>query len=176
MKTLYSLLLLLSLAGSGLLLPQRARAQESGRPQFLPEYTNCFPKPLGARPAGSNSGVTRLQGISSTYGNAVTPQGTLKVLVIFAGFTNDIDPRAPFYLDPNGDNPWPQKDATHPVAGTTFPKNINKDFYDDPLSFPAPGTPPTASDHSLSNLYYQMSQHSPHPFKCRRCFFPSALT
>lgn len=107
--------------------------------------------------------------MSSINGSAVTPKGTLKVLVIFAGLTNDIDAAAPFY-NPDSDNPWPQTDATHPVPGTTFPKNMNNDFYDDPNSFL-----PTATDHSLSNLFYQMSQHSANPFKMQAVFFPKRI-
>ena len=161
MKTVYSFFLTLVLLLPGLLLPRGVRAQE-GSFQALPEFTNCFPKPSKARPASNGSSLVtaRPQSVSSTNGSAVTPKGTLKVLVIFAGLTNDIDAAAPFYADPLGTNSWPQTDATHPVPGTTFPKNMNNDFYDDPNSFL-----PTATDHSLSNLFYQMSQHSASPFK-----------
>ena len=168
MKSFYSFVLLFSLLCSGLLLPSRAVAQGESSPQVLPEFTNCFPQ--ASMSGYGKASAARPQSISSTYGKALTPQGTLKVLVIFAGFENDIDPQAPFYDEnPGIYNSWPNDDGIH-APGTTFPKSINADFYDNPASFSA-----TATDYSLSNLYYQMSQHSPNPFKMQAVFFPKRI-
>lgn len=171
MKKRHSPLLVFFLLTTALLSPHCGWAQENSL-RALPEYTNCFPTFLNARTAGNSSSLVTAnpQSVSSTNGYAVTPRGTLKVLVIFAGLTNDINVNAPFYDDLGGDNPWPQTDATHPVPGTTFPKSMNSDFYDNPNSF-LPG----ATDHSLSNLFYQMSQHSANPFKMQAVFFPKRI-
>ena len=113
--------------------------------------------------------MTRPLSGSSNYGGAVTPQGVLKVLIVFAGFTNDVDVAAPDYYDINGRNPWPQEDGTH-APGLSFPKNVTADFYTSLASFQN-----NAVDRTLSNFYYQMSRHSANPFKMQAIFFPKRI-
>ena len=156
----------------GLLRPTDTWAQENTDFVPGPQYTNCFPSGSRVRPATTaqqpNSASTVYY---SPYGKDVTPQGTLKILVIFAGFTNDVNIGSPNYSqNTNNDNPWPQIDATHSVPGTTFPKNPGSSFYTNPASFQA-----TAHDGTLSNFYFQMSQHSPNPFKMQAVFFPKRI-
>lgn len=159
MKNVYPFFLTLVLLLPGLMLPGGARAQEPGPLFSRPEFTNCFPN-RSQRPSGNSQLAAQPQSGYSNYGGAVTPQGVLKVLVIFAGFTNDLDPAAPnFNTNTNPNNPWPQYDGVHPV-GQSFPRNVTADFYTSLSSFQN-----NAVDHTLSNLYYQMSRHSANPFK-----------
>lgn len=170
MKTVYFFCLTLALFLPGLLLSRGARAQEPGPLFSRPEFTNCFPT-RPQRPGGNSQPAARPQSGFSNYGGAVTPQGVLKVLVVFAGFTNDVNPAAPNYAqNQNNDNPWPQTDATHPIPGTSFPRNVTADFYTSLASFQN-----NAVDHTLSNLYYQMSRHSANPFKIQAIFFPKRI-
>ncbi len=81
-------------------------------------------------------------------GGTFTPKGQLNVLVVYAGFTNDNDPKAPLYNDEN----WPSSEQ--------FPKYSEEIFYSDPSKFSD-----TATDKSLSNFFYQMSRDSEDPLK-----------
>ena len=166
MKTIYLLSLMLVL-----LLPRGTRAQGETRTAAPPEFSNCFPRGFVQRSGSNDQTAGKPQSGLSSYGGSVTPRGTLKVLVIFAGFTNDVNRQAPDYAQNlNNTNPWPQTDATHPVPGTSFPQNANADFYDNPSSFQN-----NAVDKSLSNLYYQMSRHCANPFKLQAVFFPKRI-
>lgn len=116
---------------------------------------------------GQNNARVQITGYAP-YGHDLTMAGDLRVLVVFAGFTEDLNPGAPNYNDAN----WPQTDATHPVAGTTFPVNYNAQFYDNFTQFS-----PTATDKTLSNFYYQMSRlrSSMAPFRMVAQYFPERI-
>ena len=80
----------------------------------------------------------------SPNGNDFTPRGNIKVLIIYAGFTNDQD---------TVDQPnmiWPYNDQINP-PGKSFPNNTGDLFYDDYSDFS-----PSNTDKSISNFYYQM--------------------
>ncbi|MBF9222971.1 hypothetical protein [Hymenobacter ruricola] len=168
---------------TGLLPNASVQAQEPGDGLPGPHYTNCYPTlpPAGSMltgaPAGGGTRTSQVSAIppggtpakSSTYGGALTPRGVLKVLVIFAGFDNDVNIQSPDYYDLNGSNPWPQEDGIHP-PGLSFPKNVNTDFYSNAASFQ-----PGALDHTLSNFYYQMSLPSGNPLKMQAVFFPKRI-
>jgi hypothetical protein len=152
----YLLVVLLLMSGVGLRI--QAQPASSRLPGFT-EFTNCYPAPARARPSA---------GASRNYGYDVTARGNLRVLIVYAGFTNDIDLGSPNYANPD----WPQTDATHPVAGTTFLANINDVFYNNPgpTSFSA-----SATDKTLSNFYYQMSQFSSSPFRLSAAVYPKRI-
>ncbi len=107
----------------------------------------------------------------SNYGYNYTPQGELKVLVIYAGYTNDKDKRG-------GYNPhtqsytykiWPYYDLNGDSLNT-FPDNMWDLFYDDYSDFS-----PSNTDNSLSNYYYQMSLTSGNPLKMIAEVFPERI-
>ncbi len=157
----YFLVVLLLISGIGL----RAQAQPaSSRLPGFSEFTNCYPALARARPS---TGASRNYGYNP-YGYDVTARGNLRVLIVYAGFTNDIDVGPPNYANPD----WPQTDATHPVAGTTFPTNANDIFYNNPgpASFSA-----SATDKTLSSFYYQMSQFSSSPFRVSAVVYPKRI-
>lgn len=77
--------------------------------------------------------------VSSTLGNVFTPKGDLRILVIYAGFTNDNN------LDTGG--VWPYDDGIRP-PGKSFPTNINETFYTNVNQFS-----PSNTDKSVSNYY-----------------------
>jgi hypothetical protein len=92
MKTITSVICALALLLTGFWCPT-ASAQE-GEP-MLPgaRYTNCYPSGSGSSSSSGSRAASSAQRPSGTdycyFGKDVTPRGTLKVLVIFAGFTND---------------------------------------------------------------------------------------
>lgn len=108
----------------------------------------------------------------SNYGYNYTPQGELKVLVIYAGYTNDKDKRG-------GKNPitgiidnsmtWPYYDLNADSLNT-FPNNTWNLFYDDYGDFS-----PSNTDNSISNFYYQMSLSSGNPLKMIAEVFPERI-
>ncbi|GAA4016837.1 hypothetical protein GCM10022408_32960 [Hymenobacter fastidiosus] len=155
------------------------RAQEVSRPgpyhNFLNTFT-CFPgNPAGKPESGpippNGTTATRL----SEYGAALTPRGDLRVLVIYAGFTNDnvdpnIDPQGAAGIPNNNDNdpnnPWPQT-LNGSAWGESLPRSAANNFYTSPAQFSA-----TAPDQTLSNFYYQMSQFNGRPFRMTALNFP----
>ncbi|RZL14261.1 MAG: hypothetical protein EOO62_05925 [Hymenobacter sp.] len=128
------------------------------------DFINCYPTPGRTNTATGTSRTTNSG--YNPYGYDVTARGDLRVLIVYAGFTNDIDSRSPDY----GNSDWPQTDATHLVAGTTFPANVNDVFYSSSTQFSA-----TATDHTLSNFYYQMSQFSSSPFRLSAAVYPKRI-
>jgi len=108
----------------------------------------------------------------SNYGFNYTPQGVLKVMVIYAGYTNDKDKRG-------GKNPitgiidnsmtWPYYDLNADSLNT-FPNNTWNLFYDDTSDFS-----PSNTDNSISNFYYQMSLTSGSPLKMIAEVFPERI-
>lgn len=97
--------------------------------------------------------------VSSTFGGIFTPKGELRILLIFAGFTNDGNTIS------TGVN-WPYNDGVRP-PGESFPLNINDYFYTNSNQFNINNT-----DNSLSNYYYQMSYSSGNPLKLIADVFP----
>ena len=98
---------------------------------------------------------------SSIYGSAFTPQGDLKVLVIFVGFREDT--RQGAACDDYSNGNWPQLPPNHSPttpAGLTFPNDFSSTCYTANTQFSA-----TATDQTLSNFFYQMSGTSPHPLR-----------
>lgn len=121
----------------------------------------CYPVPArGSRP--TNTASTGY----NPNGQDITARGDLRVLIVYAGFTNDIDSRAPDYNSPD----WPQTDATHPTPGTTFPTNMGGGFYTNVSQFSA-----SATDQTLSNFYYQMSQFGGNPLRMYATIFPKRI-
>ncbi|MBX2959092.1 MAG: T9SS type A sorting domain-containing protein [Flavobacteriales bacterium] len=109
---------------------------------------------------------------NSTNGKVFTAKGNLKVLVIYAGFTNDKEKQGGY--NPNtGDTihgvTWPYYDLNGDSLNT-FPKNIGDNFYADYSDF-APGN----TDKSISNYFYQMSLPSGNPLKIIAEVFPERI-
>ncbi|WP_345111885.1 hypothetical protein [Hymenobacter algoricola] len=134
---------------------------------------NCFPN--GAyRTASTTSASGRAASAFSENGVALTPRGELRVLVIYAGFTNDnvehfVDPSAqniPYNNDDDPRNPWPQT-LNGSAWGESLPRSAAANFYTSASQFS-----PSATDQTLSNFYYQMSQFNSRPFKLTALNFP----
>src|SRR5690606_9408944 len=104
----------------------------------------------------------KLAFVSSTNGGIFTPKGELRILLIFAGFTNDGNKQGGY--NPNtGDTiygvSWPYYDLNGDSLNT-FPTNINDYFYTNTNQFSLANT-----DNSISNYYYQMSYPNGDPLK-----------
>ncbi|MBF9220172.1 hypothetical protein [Hymenobacter ruricola] len=127
-----------------LLFTLRGHAQQEGISTIHPGYFNSFncfpggvPAPLRAPsrapetgtaasliPGGPGPGPTTPRPVSYN-GMSFSPKGTLKVLVIYAGFTNDNvqpTPNSPNLIPNNNNdpqNPWPQRggSGTNPNWG-----------------------------------------------------------
>lgn len=142
---------------------------------------DCFPPryPLGGRaianPTGGTAQAAPINPPRSYNGNCFTPKGTLKVLVIYAGFTNDNQlgafgvPAPTPNNNNNSDNPWPQLggSGTNGEWGNSLPPSAANTFYTNASQFST-----TATDLTLSNFYYQMSQHNTLPLKLLAVNFP----
>lgn len=105
--------------------------------------------------------AAKLAFVSSDYGGVFTPKGELRILVIYAGFTND--------GDQNSNTSWPYDDGIRP-PGESFPTNMNNYFYSDVNQFS-----PSNTDKSISNYYYQMSLPSGNPLKIVADVFPERI-
>ncbi|MBF9219688.1 hypothetical protein [Hymenobacter ruricola] len=172
----------------GLMLSKSARAQtpEATAWPFSP-LSNCYPAwvpqpvlpgqlraPGGIAPTQAvGGGSPQLTGPapSSTFGYAFTPQGDLKVLVVFVGFMEDI------LSGPNGCGSYNAPEwAQDPVQGSgfgvgeTFPANYTSVCYTNPTQFSL-----GATDQSVSNFLYQMSRTSPNPLKVTFGTFPKRI-
>jgi hypothetical protein len=98
----------------------------------------------------------------------------MRVLVIYAGFTNDnVDPITnsqgadiPYNNDDDPNNPWPQT-LNGSAWGESLPRSTANTFYTNLSQFSS-----STTDLSLSNFYYQMSQFSGNPFKLIAVNFP----
>lgn len=86
----------------------------------------------------------------SHFGEVHTPQGELKVLLVFAQFEGDIV----------NNNDWPRDELP----------NYDNILYTDVNDFSL-----TNDDLSLSNFFYQMSKHSANPFKIYGEVFPELI-
>jgi len=125
----------------------------------VPQTTNCYGnvlnRPLPTSPAA----------VSSTYGSALTPHGNHHILVIFAGFTEDVTPSCWDYNRPE----WPQNDNINPI-GASLPANLTDFGYSTQSQFN-----PAATDQTVSNFLYQMSQTSANPFRATFGYFPERI-
>jgi len=99
---------------------------------------------------------------NSIYGYDFTMRGEMKVLIIYAGFTNDQETNSIGLI-------WPYDDGINP-PGKSFPNNTWNLFYDDYSDFS-----PNNTDQSISNFYYQMSLQSGNPFKLIAGVFPERI-
>jgi len=99
---------------------------------------------------------------NSINGNAFTPRGEMRVLIIYAGFTNDKETSSLGLV-------WPYDDGINP-PGKSFPSNTWDLFYDDYSDFSLSNT-----DNSISNYYYQMSLQSGNPLKIIAGVFPERI-
>lgn len=99
---------------------------------------------------------------SSINGAVFTPRGEMRVLIIYAGFTNDNETGSTGLV-------WPYDDGINP-PGKSFPINKSDFFYDDYSDF-APGN----TDKTISNFYYQMSLPSGNPLKMIAGVFPERI-
>ncbi|MCK9206466.1 MAG: right-handed parallel beta-helix repeat-containing protein [Salinivirgaceae bacterium] len=88
----------------------------------------------------------------SEYGGVHTPQGALKVLLVFAQFEGDI----------------------HDTLNATWPTNALPN-YNNVLYTSINSFNPGNTDLSISNYYYQMSQFSGNPFKMYGELFPEVI-
>lgn len=100
--------------------------------------------------------------VSSTFGGIFTPKGELRVLLIFAGFTNDGNTQSSGLT-------WPYDDGVRP-PGKSFPTNMNDYFYTNANQFSLANT-----DNSISNYYYQMSYPNGDPLKLVADVFPERI-
>jgi hypothetical protein len=135
---------------------------------------------IGGPTTPGPTGPTTPLSPSSYNGVCLTPKGTLKVLVVYAGFTNDNVPPVPgfpsqspiFGNNNNPSNPWPQLggSGTNPNWGCSLPPNAATTFYTNLSQFST-----TATDKTLSNFYYQMSQHNASPLQMLAVNFPTRV-
>ncbi len=139
-------------------------ADEFIAPSRVAPVLNCFqnadgtlmPVPAEA-PAGS----------ISSFGDAMTPRGDTRWLVIYAGFDADNVSSASGISQDNADpgNPWPQTDAVNTAWGSALPRTAynNTLFYSNYAQFS-----PTDQRNNISNQLYQMSRFAPNgaaPFR-----------
>ncbi len=96
----------------------------------------------------------------SRFGGAFTPRGKMRMLIICAGFTNDANTTS------GANDFWPNDDGSGSGAGNSLPN------YDDVLYPDYTGFQQSNTDNSLSNFYYQMSEHSSSPFQLVYDVFP----
>ncbi|MCB9174460.1 MAG: T9SS type A sorting domain-containing protein [Flavobacteriales bacterium] len=126
------------------------------------QYTDeCFVDSTMFPPLDSTARLTAY----SPNGSDFTPHGEMKVLIIYAGFTNDRE------TNPDTSLVWPYVDPAGILPnGKTFPKNTGDLFYDDYSDFS-----PSNTDKSISNFYYQMSLPSGNPLKMIASVFPERI-
>ena len=139
-------------------------------PQYgpnLPESPKTF-NCIAVDPSGSGAKAAPPATPRYSYnGNAVAPRGELKVLVIFAGFTEDFDPTCGGYADPT----WPQIDPTGTYAPfKSIPSNMGQLCYTSSSQFSL-----TATDQTISNFFHQMSRTAAQPFKVTFGYFPDRI-
>lgn len=99
---------------------------------------------------------------NSTNGIAFTPKGNLKILIVFAGFTQDDDATC------GTSTLWPF--AVSGGAPTALPATLSSDIYTSPTQFSL-----GATDQTLSNFFYQMSRTAATPFKVTFGYIPTRI-
>src|SRR6185312_5839563 len=113
------------------------------------------------------SSTSKAQVFYAPNGGPFTPKGDLRILVIFAGFKSQCNASDPLYNDYN----WPQEKQGFPQYGT-FLTEYKDLFYSSYDQFS-----PTATDRTLSNFFYQASNHHPQnpPFRIVADYFPERI-
>lgn len=99
--------------------------------------------------------------VSSIYGKNFTPKGEFRIIIVFAGFTNDGN------TDNTGN--WPYDDGINP-PGKSFPTNVDDYFYSNYNQFS-----PSNNDKTISNYFYQMSLPNGTPLKMVADVFPERI-
>lgn len=125
--------------------------------------TNCYPFGVPQPPQGRGPAAS----VSSTYGGAFTPKGDIKVLVIFAGFTDNVASSNINYCD-DQDGRWPNSYGA--VRGTTLPANLSDVCYTANAQFSL-----GATDQTMSNFCYQMSRTAASPLRMTFGYFPQRI-
>ncbi len=119
----------------------------------------CFP-PNNSSGSGRHVSIVPSATNRSYYGHAFTPSDSLRVLVVYAGLSEDNQQGNTQIQGNNSDatNAWPQTDLVNTVYGEALPRDAygNQKYYTDYNSFSA-----SATDQSISNYYYQMSRTHP---------------
>jgi len=168
LHVLWLLVLLLTIGYTQPVFAQNDSIRSTLHPNFFNIF-NCFPESI-QQETGPDG---RLSSNFSEYGHALTPRGTMRVLVIYAGFTNDnVNPNDGLpgtlipYNNEEQNNPWPQK-LNGSAWGESLPRSAANNFYTNLSQFNT-----SATDQTLSNFYYQMSQFSSAPFKLMAVNFP----
>tara|TARA_Y100000385_G_scaffold103548_1_gene107055 strand:- start:3033 stop:3509 length:477 start_codon:yes stop_codon:yes gene_type:complete len=96
----------------------------------------------------------------SPYGNLFTPQGEIKVLLLFGGYEEDqLSLSSGFWPGSPGDADFE----------TSLP-NYEELFYTEATEFADDN-----NDQTLSNFFYQMTKHSPNPLKLIGAPFPHRI-
>ncbi len=93
----------------------------------------------------------------SRLGGVFTARDTLRVLVVYCGFTNDNTQDHALYNDSTSIWPW----------DSVAPRDAKKLFYKNFNQFDI-----NSNDFNISNFYYQMSRHADKPFKLIAETFP----
>lgn len=96
--------------------------------------------------------------VDSRLGLGFTPKDTMRVLVIFCGFTNDADSN--HVIHKNAIWPW----------DSLAPSNAKYQFYKNYNQFNS-----NSVDTNVSNFFYQMSKQSAKPLKLVADFFPQRI-
>ena len=109
----------------------------------------------------SSQDTSEMAFVSSIYGKNFTPKGEFRIIIVFAGFTNDGN------TDTIGN--WPYDDGINP-PGKSFPTNVGDYFYSDYNQFA-----PNNNDKTLSNYFYQMSLPNGTPLKMVADVFPERI-
>lgn len=109
----------------------------------------------------SSQDTSEMAFVSSIYGKNFTPKGEFRIILVFAGFTNDGN------TDNTGN--WPYDDGINP-PGKSFPTNVNDYFYSNYNQFS-----PTNNDNTISNYFYQMSLPNGTPLKMVADVFPERI-
>ena len=142
----------------------------SGAAQAQTDGKNIMPSPMSSIdcfPGQSHNAERPIYpNPSSTFGATLTGRGNLKVLVLFAGYTEEADLNCSTY----DAQPWPNTSPNPSMVGHTFPANLSSFFYTSPTQFS-----PTATDPSFSNFFYQMSRTAANPFRMTFGFLPARV-
>ena len=115
--------------------------------------------------------TSELAFVSSIYGKNFTPKGEFRIILVFAGFTNDNN-KIGGYNPNTGDTTyttWPYYDMNGDSLNT-FPTNVDDYFYSNYNQFS-----PSNNDKTISNYFYQMSLPNGTPLKMVADVFPERI-
>jgi len=110
---------------------------------------------------------SKAQTFYAPNGGPFTSKGDFRILVIFAGLKSQCNTSDPLYNDSN----WPQERQGFPQYGT-FLTEYQDLFYSSYDQFST-----TATDRTLSNFFYQSTNHHPKnsPFRIVADYFPERI-